>query len=891
MKKIVLFILGLSFSIGLFAQVSKTLNVTTSGTLYSLLSAADITNITNLTLTGKLDARDFVIIRDSLKKLDTLDISNISIEAYSGSEGTDNWSDFSDWRDYDANQLPFSAFDSDTAIYSIILPKTITSIGSYALYSCVKVTKVNIPSTVTEIGNGSFSYCEVLDTIDIPSSVKTIGENAFSSCYELKKVTLPSTITTIRESTFDDCEKLNSIIIPSTVTSIGESAFSTCFELSTITIPTSVDSIFKDAFYSCTSLKSIIIPSSVKYIGIGAFSNCNSLESIVLPSSIKIIEDKVFYGCDSLKTVTIPSSITSIGYESFYDCDSLKSIIIPNSVISIGESAFNDCSFLNTATIPSSVKSIGDYAFAYCDSLRNVVIPSSVTYLGIGSFKLCSSITSITIPSSISSINTATFYSCDKLETITIPSSIDTIGYRAFESCSSLKSVYLPSSITFIDENAFKNCSSLEAINIPNSVDTIGYNAFGSDYLKVLKAFTGPQIHDANPLTGDTLYIPVGTKAAYENSGNYDFKYIIEFEACVASANLIKVPGQGIMPAITFKADTTICPGQNLTIKAPVATSYAWNTKATTQSLKVSETGTYSVTITAPNGCTNSASEHVTFHQPYAEQIKLATFNKANNAVIIAWTPTKGKQIASYCLQLLDDLTGKYKTISKRGLSDSTYVVDKKADVKSQTYSYRLIAYDSVCNDSAISNVHETIHLSCSQSTNASTEVQLSWNTYKGLTPDVYKIYAINNGIAVDSFSLANNGNQTFQRTYSNHKAGNTYRIGFDLASPVITGTLKSDSGPYSQSLSNLAESELTALTNEEAAKIEIYPNPATTSFSVSINEPATVDIYSITSQLIFSKTISSNENVSLEGIAVGTYIVKIKTNDAVITRSLVVEK
>jgi len=1006
MKKIVLFILGLSFSLGISAQVSKTINVTTAGTLSTLLKLNEKNNTTNLILTGNLDARDFVVLRDEMKSLNTLDLSNITIDAYSGGEGTDYWSDYSSSRDYAANQLPFSAFDSDSIISTIILPNSITSIGSYSLYSCKKLSSITIPSSVTDIGIGPFVKCNSLDSIKIPATVKSIGNYAFSSCdnllsvilppsldsikdytfsncksldsiaipatvvslgksafyscESLHSVILPASLDSIKESTFENCLNLDSIIIPSSVVSIGKSAFYYCENLQTVNLPTSLNSIKANAFGECTNLKSIVIPSSVDSIGESAFYSCKALQSINLPATLKAISANTFEYCKSLKTISIPSSVSKIGKSSFSGCDSLNSIIIPNSVDTIDNYAFEDCKLLKTITIPNSVKylgshsftscislksvvipssikslspyvfsncdslrsvsipntvtaieydafygcdslktinipasvtSIGDEAFSDCQSIESLVIPSSVTKIGVSAFENCYLLSSINIPTSLSTLSNRIFYECRKLKNIHIPSSIDTIGRSAFSHCYYLDSVYLPSSITYIDAFAFYYCDSLKSINIPNSVDTIGNNAFLYDNLKVLKAFTGPLIIDDEPLTGDTLYIPVGTKAAYEKSGNYKFKYIIEFEACVASANLIKIPGQGIMPSISFNADTTICPGQNLTIKAPLAASYSWSNSATTQSLKVTETGTYSVTITAPNGCTNSASEKVLFHQPYAEQIKLATFNKANNAVIIAWTPTKGKQIASYALQLLDDMTGKYKTIANRGLTDSTYVVDKKADVKSQTYSYRLIAYDSVCNDSAISDVHETIHLSCSQSTNASTEVQLSWNTYKGLSPDVYKVYAISNGVAVDSFSLANNGNQTFQRTYSNHKAGYTYRIGFDLKSPVFTGTLKSDSGPYSQSLSNLAESELTAITQEEASKIEIYPNPANASFTVSINEPATINIYSNTSQLIFSKSILSNEKISLDGIAVGTYIVKIKTSDAVITRSLVVVK
>ena len=46
------------------AQVSKTINVTTAGTLSSLLTAEEKISVTNLTVTGNIDARDVMCMRD-----------------------------------------------------------------------------------------------------------------------------------------------------------------------------------------------------------------------------------------------------------------------------------------------------------------------------------------------------------------------------------------------------------------------------------------------------------------------------------------------------------------------------------------------------------------------------------------------------------------------------------------------------------------------------------------------------------------------------------------------------------------------------------------------------------------------------------------------------------
>ncbi len=59
------------------------------------------------------------------------------------------------------------------------------------------------------------------------------------------------------------------------------------------------------------------------------------------------------------------------------------------------------------------------------------------------------------------------------------------------------------------------------------------------------------------------------------------------------------------LPTINLGNDTTICLGKDLSINAPIAEVYKWNTLATTQSIKISDAGMYSVEITDTNGCKN----------------------------------------------------------------------------------------------------------------------------------------------------------------------------------------------------------------------------------------------------------------------------------------------
>ena len=108
MKKILSILIFAILTTIATAQVSKTVNVTTAGTLSSLASSF-LTTVTNLTLTGNIDARDVVCMRDAMTALAVLDISAVSINAYNGSLGPVNSS-----VSYPVNEMPQYSFYKNT---------------------------------------------------------------------------------------------------------------------------------------------------------------------------------------------------------------------------------------------------------------------------------------------------------------------------------------------------------------------------------------------------------------------------------------------------------------------------------------------------------------------------------------------------------------------------------------------------------------------------------------------------------------------------------------------------------------------------------------------------------------------------------------------------------
>ena len=125
---------------------------------------------------------------------------------------------------------------ADVTIPSRYKGKPVTMIDHAAFHDSA-VTSVTIPDSVTSIPDDAFAFCSQLTNISIPNSVTFIGFAAFNSCTSLKSIALPSSLSTIQSSAFYNCGNLETIRIPVSVTFIGNYAFAGCPSSMTVTYP------------------------------------------------------------------------------------------------------------------------------------------------------------------------------------------------------------------------------------------------------------------------------------------------------------------------------------------------------------------------------------------------------------------------------------------------------------------------------------------------------------------------------------------------------------------------------------------------------------------------------------------------------------------------------
>lgn len=492
------------------------------------------------------------------------------------------------------------AFYECHALASVNIPSGVKTIEQSVFYECSSLTSLVIPEGVTSIGSYAFNSCSGLTTLVIPKSVTSIAHDAFANCTGLVSMTIPSGVTTIDEDLFYGCSGLTSVSIPDSVTSIGMYAFFGCSGLTSVDLPDSLTTIGNLAFFECKSLTSIVIPASVTSIGEDAFAACNALiqfgvaddntlfstvdgvlfskdkdtllvypnakaTAYVIPEGTTTIKNEAFVRCVNLASVTIPASVSSLGAYAFSGCDALTQFVVvdENSFFSTVDGVLyskNKDTLLvypnakaTIYDIPEGTTAIGKAAFSEANTLTSVHIPSSVVWMGEGAFSYSKSLVAVNIPSGVTSLPLAMFFGCTGLTEITIPSTVTSIGDIAFYGCNSLTSVEIQEGVSLIKSGAFYECTGLTSLTIPASVDSIGQAAFydcialKEVHVKRMEPVTVSEYLFGNlDYDSCTLYVPAGSKAAYDSADIWNwFGHIVE-------ENVVSVKGTEAIPFSVF---------------------------------------------------------------------------------------------------------------------------------------------------------------------------------------------------------------------------------------------------------------------------------------------------------------------------------------------------
>lgn len=323
---------------------------------------------------------------------------------------------------------------------------------------------------------------------------------------------------------------------------------------------------------------------------------------------------------------------------------------------------------------------------------------------------------------------------------------------------------------------------------------------------------------------------------------------------------------------------------------------FKWSNNETTKDITIAVPGTYTVTVSDNIGCEGVAQFDVSYFEPTPAQIGIVTASELDEFLIVAWEKVGDENIASYNVYQLNG--SEYSKIGSVDKAEPGLFLDKTSDFKKRAYTYKITTVDQCGSESSLNDCepHTSMHLVEIPSDN---KYYLLWTPYRGIDPVSYTIYQTTDGTDMDIIETVS---AIYNTTYTvtDYDPSKRFRVamnpGYSI-DPNAISELKTDSGPFSQSISNISESELTGLKNiEESTEIILFPIPASTSINVAmvgeVNENTVVGLYSSTGVLIDYITLQASLNASVSfntsSLSKGLYEIKVVTEKSSIVRKFI---
>lgn len=246
----------------------------TAGNLSSVATDAEMTA---LAIKGSVDATDLAYIRNTLTKLEVLDLSMTDMVTLPG---------------WGLGFHPDDGYQPNTTLKEVMLPASLVTIGKSAFLNCRALDYVDTGNaeTITEY---AFEGCSNLREVILSEKLKTVGNCAFRNCVSLSLIDIPGSVETLGRWVFENCGNLQSVVLHEGVQSLSESTFYGC-GIRSVSIPSTVTSIPKWTFQDCKYLEHVNWHDGITSIGEAAFNRCTSLRNIRIPARVTAIEPVTF---------------------------------------------------------------------------------------------------------------------------------------------------------------------------------------------------------------------------------------------------------------------------------------------------------------------------------------------------------------------------------------------------------------------------------------------------------------------------------------------------------------------------------------------------------------------------------------------------------------------
>ena len=391
---------------------------------------------------------------------------------YAAYKGSDSWYQYTPWYQSKDSLTEINFEDGITHIGSdafrelniktVMLPETVTSLGSHCFYNCTKLTDLTLPISLNSYGNRTypaFEGCMAVGNVTftrgngVPFDYSNILGNY---CQDLAPWNLNDSIA-------------KTIVIGENITSLGKYMFYKC-NIGELTIPACARCGDSMAFYvrnNCYgSLEKITVTRGngsgcdyeTQWCKYNPWNNAPNLKTLIVGEGTHL-GNHTFYNC-KFRSVILSDSITFGKY--VFNKTTVNELTLPislNTVYSDSYPAFSGVSGIETVIFTPGTGwgyNYGAYEGINCwykhtpwymcrDTLKEIVFEDGIKHIGSDAFRELY-ITSIVIPDSVESLDNHTFYHCDRLIDLTLPITLDSVysaKYPAFDQCNAIESVML----------------------------------------------------------------------------------------------------------------------------------------------------------------------------------------------------------------------------------------------------------------------------------------------------------------------------------------------------------------------------------------------------------------------------------------------------------------
>ena len=404
------------------------------------------------------------------------------------------------------------ALASQRGITSISIPDTYEWIGDGAFSNCTSLASVTLAHGLRAIGRHPFEGTAI-ETIALPDTVSSIDSNILYGCDPSVSLSVGDNNPYFAESeegalydkdftTLFACPMTTeALAVPATTTNVNDDAFADCIRLASIAFlgdaPAAADGIFAD---TPETLVISVLDGSLGWDG--------DPTSSALPAS-GLWRDRTIVAqnhTDGTWAWVVDGDLATLyngGDSALLDKATSGEVVIPAevtdsatgkkyTVVGIGDGAFSGCSKVTAVTLPDTIETIGAAPFAGT-KISTLSIPAHVESIDGNPAAGCAYFTGFTVDEgNISfSADDGLLYNSTQTALLAVPARAD--------------DVTVPESVTSIADDAFAGCVALANVkflgNAPTAADDVFADTPATLVISVLDGSLG---WDGDP-TSSTL--------------------------------------------------------------------------------------------------------------------------------------------------------------------------------------------------------------------------------------------------------------------------------------------------------------------------------------------------------------------------------------------------